>query len=308
MELRHLRYFAALAEELSFTRAAEKVHVTQSTLSHQIKQLEGEIGQRLFDRARKRVVMTEAGENLLPNVTKVLREIDSSVQAMKGAGDPLTGVLQIGTTHTFNTNLLPECLAAFLNKHASLSVVVSELCAAGVEAGLQAGLIDIGIGYLPASNQGLAFEPLYIEEMVLVVSDQHPLATRRRIRLAELHRQPLILATQESATRGMLDERFESAGAQPFVAAEIDAIGPALDLARRTRIGAIVSEHAVSGAPGLHVIALEDPTPLRTPGLLLKASASHSSACRSFAALVRHTIAHAGMRTPRGARSRRVSL
>src|SRR5262245_18803606 len=76
MELRHLRYFAALAGELSFTRAADKVHITQSTLSHQIKQLEEEIGQRLFDRIGKRVVMTEAGELLLARITKGLREID----------------------------------------------------------------------------------------------------------------------------------------------------------------------------------------------------------------------------------------
>jgi len=70
MELRHLRYFVTLAEELSFTRAAERMHVTQSTLSHQIKQIEDEIGQRLFDRIGKRVVITDAGEALLPNATR----------------------------------------------------------------------------------------------------------------------------------------------------------------------------------------------------------------------------------------------
>ena len=153
MELRHLRYFAALAEELSFTRAAQKVHVTQSTLSHQIKQLEDEIGRRLFDRARKRVVLTEAGESLLADVTKVLRDIDRSIQAVKSAGEPLTGVLQIGTTHTFNTNLLPTCLTEFLSRHSSVSVVVSELSATGVEAGLRGGSLDIGIGYLPLGAQ-----------------------------------------------------------------------------------------------------------------------------------------------------------
>ena len=143
---------------------------------------------------------------------------------------------------------------------------------------------------------------------MLAVGSQHPLAGRRRVRLAELHRQPLILATRKSATRRMLDQRFEAAGAQPFVAAEIDAIGPALDLARRTSIGAIVSEHAAVATPNLHVIALEDPTPLRTPGLLTKTSVPRSAACRSFAAIVRRTIVRAGMRTPSGAKSWRQSL
>src|SRR4051812_39244804 len=84
MELRHLRYFAALSEQLSFTRAADKVHITQSTLSHQIKQLEDEIGLRLFDRLGKRVAMTEAGEMLLARVNKALQEIDDGIRTVKG--------------------------------------------------------------------------------------------------------------------------------------------------------------------------------------------------------------------------------
>jgi LysR family transcriptional regulator, cyn operon transcriptional activator len=304
MELRHFRYFVALAEELSFTRAGERMHVTQSTLSHQIKQLEGELGHRLFDRDKKRVTITEAGENLLGNMTKVLREIDDSIRAMKGESDPLTGSLRIGTTHTFNTKLLPGCLARFLNKHTSVSVIVSELCAAEIETELSEGRIDIGIGYLPTEHRDLSFEPLYLEEMVLAVSAKHPLASRKRVRLAELHRQPLVLATQESATRRMLNQRFEAVGAQPFVAAEIDAIGPALDLARQTCIGAIVSEVAITDATELHVIALEDPIPLRTPGILWKAGAPRSAPCRSFATLVRQTVSHARMRMPEHGRKR----
>ena len=271
MELRHFRYFAALAEELSFTRAAERMHVTQSTLSHQIKQLENEIGQRLFDRARKRVAMTEAGETLLSNVTKVLREIDESIRAIKGDGDPLTGSLRIGATHTFNSSLLPACLATFLNKHPSVSVIVNELCAAGVEADSLPDGSRSASATFRRQVRGWRSSRSYIEEMVLAVSARHPFAGRKRVRLAELHRQPLVLPTQQSATRtAMLSQRFELAGVQPFIAAEIDAIGPMLALAQRTCIGAIVSEAAVADTAGLHVIALEDPIPLRTPELLVE--------------------------------------
>ena len=86
MELRHLRYFAALAEQLNFTRAAETVHVTQSTLSHQIKQLETEIGHRLFDRIGKRIVITEAGEQLLGKVKHALSEIDDGLRGVARLG------------------------------------------------------------------------------------------------------------------------------------------------------------------------------------------------------------------------------
>jgi LysR family cyn operon transcriptional activator len=308
MELRHLRYFVALAEELNFTRAAGKVHVTQSTLSHQIKQLETEIGQRLFEREGRRVVMTEAGESLLLRMGSVLRTIDEGVRAAKSVGTSLSGMLRVGSTPTFNASFMPGCLAAFLDRHASVNVILTECLANSMEAEIAAGQIEVGIGYTPTRRTDLSFEPLYIEEMVLVVAAQHKLATRRRVRLAELHCQPLVLNTRQSATRKMLDERLASVGAEPIIVAEIDAIQPMLDLVALSRFGAIVSEHAVSERAGLHVVPLEDPTPLRTPGILWKTDVPGSSACRSFVAIVRQTIARLKMKAPARSRGRQASL
>src|SRR4249920_3677141 len=96
MELRHLRYFVALAEYLSFTRAAQRVHVTQSTLSHQIRQLEEELGQPLFDRIGRKVVTTEAGELFLGFATRALKEVDHGIAMLKPAGSGLTGEVRIG--------------------------------------------------------------------------------------------------------------------------------------------------------------------------------------------------------------------
>ena len=102
MELRHLRYFVALADTLSFTRAAERVHVTQSTLSHQIRQLEDEIGRPLFDRIGKRVLLTDAGETFLGYAAKALREVDQGLgDLLRGPGE-LEGEVRIGSTGTFN--------------------------------------------------------------------------------------------------------------------------------------------------------------------------------------------------------------
>src|SRR5512134_2754469 len=100
MELRHLRYFTALAECLSFTRAAERVHVTQSTLSHQIRQLEDELGQPLFDRIGKRVMLTEAGETYLGYASRALREVDHGLSDLMRAGDQLSGEVRVGATGT----------------------------------------------------------------------------------------------------------------------------------------------------------------------------------------------------------------
>ena len=126
MELRHLRYFAALAEQLSFTVAAQKVHVTQSTLSHQIRQLEEELGCRLFEREGRRVTMTEAGELFLERVRNALREVDEGVSTVRFAAEEMTGVVRIGATHTFNLHIIPRCVSLFLDRHPSVRVDVLE--------------------------------------------------------------------------------------------------------------------------------------------------------------------------------------
>ncbi|HVO87614.1 MAG TPA: LysR substrate-binding domain-containing protein [Casimicrobiaceae bacterium] len=290
MELRHLRYFVALAEELSFTRAAERMHVTQSTLSHQIRQLEEELGQRLFDRIGKRVVITDEGEALLPNATRALREVDEGLRALKSAPDPLVGTLTIGATHTFNIKLIPECLASFLQTHPAMSVVVRELFATDVVRHVETLELDLGITYDPHRGADLHFEPLYIEEMVLAVAAGHPFAGRKRVRLIELHKQRMILPTRNSSTRRILDEALRSVRAEPVIVAELDSVAATTELVRRTELGAIISRLAVPESKDLRIVALESPTPLRTPGLLTKAGRPASPALRSFIGILRRKV------------------
>ena len=290
MELRHLRYFVSLADCLSFTRAAERVHVTQSTLSHQIRQLEDEVGQPLFDRIGKKVVTTEAGELFLGFATRALKEVDLGLAMLKPGAGGLTGQVRIGATHTFNIGLIPECVALFLARHPTVQVRVEELPAEQIGAKLHAGDLDIGIAYRPNGPTDLWFEPLYNEEMVLVVSDTHPLAGRKRIRMVELHRQRLVLMPDYFATRTLLDECFKASGAEPLVVAEMSTIAPMLGLVLRTRIGAIVAINAVpAGMTGLRMIPIESPTPIRTPGILWRLEGEKAAPVQSFAVIVRKT-------------------
>lgn len=287
MELRHLRYFSALAERLSFTRAAEEVHVTQSTLSHQIKQLEDELGTPLFQRAGKRVLLTVEGQLFLPWITKALKEIDSGIVTLKDVGVPVAGEVVVGATHTFNMSLIPACLAMFITKNPSVRVRVEELPAAGVIHSVASGALDIGIAYPPTDNAALSFEPLYNEELVLAVAEKHPFATRRRIRMVELHRQRVVLLPREFATRALLEGCFRSAGAEPLVVVEMNTIAPMLDLARRMNIATIVPEKAVGKAAGLRAIAIENPKPIRTPSIVWKRDKPQSGPVKSFAAIVK---------------------
>lgn len=287
MELRHLRYFEALAGCLNFTRASERVHVTQSTLSHQIKQLEDEIGKPLFERIGKRVVMTDHGEVFLTFVSKALKEIDRGLGVVREEVSELTGTVRIGATHTFNINLIPTCISAFLEKHSTVKMFVEELPADAIGSKISSGELDIGIAYQSLQHADLLFEPLYNEEMVLVVSESHPFADRRRIRMIELHRQKLVMLPASFSTRALLDSYFSACGAEPTVVVEMNTIAPMLDLVSRGSIGAIVSFNAIPPSSSLRVIPIESPMPIRTPGLLWKKDGERSSAVRSFASIIR---------------------
>jgi LysR family cyn operon transcriptional activator len=289
MELRHLRYFIALAGSLNFTRAAERVHVTQSTLSHQIRQLEDEVGQPLFDRVGKRVIMTEAGGVFLAYATRALQEIDQGLGELKTSPVSMSGVVRIGATHTFNLGFIPECIAVFLSRNATVKVVVEELSADAIATRLDAGDLDLGVAYRPEQRSDLRFEPLFNEELVLVVANSHILAQRKRIRMIELHREPLVLLPQSFSTRRLLDECFAAAGAEPNVVAEMNTIAAMLGVVARIHVGAIVAANALGQTTGLTVVPMENPTPLRTPGLLFKDDRPQTRAVRAFAALLRKT-------------------
>lgn len=287
MELRHLRYFVSLAECLSFTRAAERVHVTQSTLSHQIRQLEDELGQPLFERIGKRVVLTEAGENFLGYASKALREVDDGLSHLKRAADELSGEVRIGATATFNISFVPDALALFLRRNPTVKVAVEELAADAIGQRVMDATLDVGIAYQPADPTHLWFEPLYTEEMVLVVGAGHPLAQRKRVRMVELHRQPLVMLPRDFATRTLLDDCFRASGAEPVVAAEMNAIAPMIGIVARTQMACIVSSNAVMPREDVRVLPLEAPTPVRTPGILWKREVKQPPAVRSFASCLR---------------------
>jgi LysR family cyn operon transcriptional activator len=287
MELRHLRYFDAVAETLNFTRAAERLHVTQSTLSHQIKQLEEELGVVLFDRSGKHVRMTEAGEVLRSHMMPALEQIDLGLQALRGPGEAITGSIRLGTTPSFNTQMVPQCVATLLNAYPGIQVNVEELAAGQILKRLRSGHLDMAVSYPPGEGSDLWFEPLYNEELRLVVSVRHPLAKRRRVRMVELHNVRMVLLPGQFLTRKLLDDCFDAAGAKPLVAAQLNSVAPMIELIRQTDLAGIIPETAMAQSADLRVIPLEDPTPIRTPGMLWPKGATRSPVLKHLAEIIR---------------------
>src|SRR5690606_1356217 len=201
----------------------------QSTLSHQIRQLEDELGKPLFERSGKRVMLTEAGDQFLHYAQRALQEIDQGLGALRQNTLELTGHLRIGSTHTFNLSFIPDCIASFQQRYPGIRISVEELAADTIVQRLHDRQLDIGIAYRPAEPLELQFEPLYNEEMVLVVGPEHPLARRKRVRMVELHGQSMVLLPRSFTTRLMLDECFQACGAEPHVLVEMNTLAPMMD-------------------------------------------------------------------------------
>ncbi len=188
MELRHLRDFVAVADELSFTRAAKKLHVAQPSLTQQIKLLEEELGVRLLDRIKGRVSLTEAGKVFLVASRRVIALSEESVQAVQRFNRNETKQLRIGYVASLHYHLLPATLAAFQRAHPEIALNLFDMtCAQQLEA-LEAGKVDLGFIGLRESLTGTNFqaEAIALYEILVALPKAHPLSKKPKIDLKEL--------------------------------------------------------------------------------------------------------------------------
>lgn len=287
LELRHLRYFRTLAQELSFTKAAARLHVTQSTLSHQIKQLEDEVGVDLLRREGKKVSLTHAGQLLLQTTLRTMEDLDQTLRNLKLQDKPMIGDLVIGVTHTFSMRLLGQYLAEFVSRFPLVKLDIQELSASDIESRLLSAELDVGVAYAPSSSPELWVEPLFTEPMLLVTNKHHSFASRKRIRMVELHNQKLALLSPHFATRIMLDACFKQAGIEPLVVAETNTIFPILQLVKTQPVATILSERAIADRSELHTVILQDPSPTRTAALVWNKHRQYSDVAIAFANLVK---------------------
>lgn len=284
MELRHIRYFLAVAEESHFTRAAENLHVSQPTLSQQIRELEAELGAPLFDRIGKRVRLTAAGEIFRTHARKAVGEIQQARVAI-GEMEGLTrGEVVVGVVQTVNTYLIPKTVARFTTAHPSIRLQVRELAAGEIEAGIVAGQLNLGVGFVPPTSDRIVAERLFEEDLVLVASAGHRLAHRQRVRMRELDGEPLVMLSTAFCTRRLAEESLRASGARPLITVEMNAIEGILATVREGGAATVLPALAVQGATDVKAIALVEPTPRRTVGLLWHRDSFRSAAARAFAA------------------------
>ena len=286
MEIRQLRYFLDIAETEHLTQSAENLFVTQSTLSHGLRQLEEELGVSLFDRLGRGLRLSQAGMEFRGYASRTLKEIEAGRMALAGLSELQFGKLTIGVFPTFLNTVVPATVAAFTKAHPQLTIEVKDLRAGPIEDLLVRGDLDMGIGFHPSKHADIEVEPLFDERMVLVVGKTHPLADRRSISLRQLAGVPLALLPRSFATRGLIDVSLRKAGVEPNVPVQMESVEALLGVCLFGNLAAIVPERAALQASELKMIALTHPTIIRHAGILWRKGTSRSPAARRFSEML----------------------
>jgi DNA-binding transcriptional LysR family regulator len=195
VDLRRLRYFLAVAEDLHFGRAAERLGISQPPLSQQIRKLEEEVGARLLHRGRGRgrVQLTEAGRTLLADARRVVEQVEQTVRATQRAGRGESGTLRVGFIGSASCNVLPGVLRAFRQRFPGVTLSLYEQPTDQQIQGLQAAHLDVGFLRPPVPDDSIQTELVLREPLVLALPASHPLARRRRASLRALAPEPFVL-------------------------------------------------------------------------------------------------------------------
>lgn len=201
MELRHLRYFVAVAEELSFTRAARRLHIAQPPLSHQIRQLEAELGVALFHRTKHEVRITEAGRAVLQEARCALAQAKRVEIIAQRAAQGLVGRLRIGFSSSLPHTKLPNILRVCRSRFPEIALTLHEHTTEKQIELLSAGEIDVGFVRLPVENApaSLAIKPILHEPLLLAIPKGHSLGRLRTVTVQSLRKEPFILLPHETA-------------------------------------------------------------------------------------------------------------
>ncbi len=288
MELRHLRYFLAVAEELNITRAARRLNMSQPPLTQQIKALEAELGVALIDRAGYRIRLTDAGRLFALEAGRILEEVRRAAQMARAAASGASGRVRVGFTESASFNpLLTSALRVFRAAYPGVEVSLEEHPSIELAAELREGRIDVAFVRPPLrEGRGLVFDLLEREPLVAALPLGHPLARRRRIALRELARDTFVLYPR-AVRPGLADEVVsgcEAAGFTPRVGQYAPQLSSTINLVAASLGISIVPASMRSLQPRLVVYLPLEGEPLHALLGIAYRDEERSSAVRNFVA------------------------
>ena len=257
MEIRQLRAFVAIAETGTFTAAAQRVHVTQAAISMQIRQLEKELGVKLFLRAPRRVVLTEAGEQLLQRARHILRDHDAAVDEVAELAGTQRGRLRIGSASAgVTTDVLPQLFKEVRKQHAGAHLSLVSGTSDALVNQLLNGELDLAFVSLPVEARGIHTERLSQDQLVAIASPRHSLAKQKTVSAYTLAGEKLILGERGGNTRRLIDRFFAQAGVTLHVS---------MELSRQAAIRRMVEENM-----GVGIVPLQSVTEAVAKGRLVR--------------------------------------
>jgi len=197
MEIRHLRYFCVLAEQLHFTKAAVLLNVAQPALSHQIKQLEDELGTQLVERTNRRVRLTDAGEVFLTRAVRILEQLDQAVRETAQVGQGDAGSLVIGVVSTAVCGILPELLRSFRRESPHIAIDIREMEPGEQVEALRKETIDIGLLFLSIDDPALDSMVVSRERLIVALPTGHPAASKDKISARDLQAETFLIPRRQ---------------------------------------------------------------------------------------------------------------
>lgn len=292
MELRQLRYFLAVAECESFTRGAEKVAISQPSLSIQIAALEDELGASLFDRLGRQVALTEAGRLFREHAQRVIRETELATQAVRDLTGAEKGRLVVGALSTINSYVIPPLVCRFKQRFPHVDLHVYAQPSSTIEEALLANRFDLGLCLLPITGVRLIAHRLFTETLVLV-SPPNVRLTAKRIRMRDLATLPLVLLPNDYCLRRMIEAECAEAGVRPQVSVEMTSPEGILEAVKQgagmTILPELYVRHRIRST-GLRLIELYDPVPRHEVGVVSLAHRHLGKAAQEFVRLCRATL------------------
>ncbi|WP_341315136.1 transcriptional regulator CynR [Paraburkholderia sp. IMGN_8] len=304
MLLRHIRYFLAVAEHRNFTRAAEALHVSQPTLSQQIRQLEDTLRVQLLDRSGRTIQLTDAGTAYVRYAQRALQDLEAGMRAIHDVQELSRGSLRLAMTPTFTAYLIGPLLEKYNRSYPNITLNILEMPQDRMETLLNEDALDVGIAFDDTHSPDVETQVLFVEALAMVVGKSHPHAKKRTaLTLCEFESEALVLLNEEFATRHYIDRYCKQNGVAPRIAMEVNSISAAIEVVQRSALATLLPAAIARAHSELCLVDMEPAPPQRTAALLLRKDAYRTAAARAFIALALEESAA----EPGGRRARQAS-
>ncbi|BEM59090.1 LysR family transcriptional regulator [Serratia marcescens] len=219
--LKQLRVFVAIAHHGSFSRAGEAIGLTQSAVSHSVKELEAEVGVRLLDRTTREVVLTDAGLRLANRIERLLDELQAALLDARSFGVQRSGTVRVATSQTISAHLMPQCIAAGEREYPEIRIMLRDQAQQQVLHSVRNAEVDFGIVVDPVQAVDLECEAVLHEPFLLLCRDDHPFAAQQAVRWSALNGCRLVLQDYASGSRPLIDSALRQQGVEAQVVQEI---------------------------------------------------------------------------------------